>query len=131
MGTKLYLEWPSLWFQTRLSASRKTGVRCQARARKVCVDWDRLRQPLQVRLIRPGDRFVPLGMSGAKKVGDYLTDRKVARMLRDEIPLVCDGDGIVWLVGYEIADRVKVDTGTRRVLTITYGSSERQGRPTI
>jgi len=131
VGTRVDLEWPRLWMRSRASTRRKAGIRSQVRSRSVCVDRDKLRPPLQVRMIRPGDRFTPLGMSGVKKVGDYLTDRKVARTLRDEIPLVCDGDGIVWLVGYEIADRVKVDTGTRRLLTITYGSSERKGHPTV
>jgi tRNA(Ile)-lysidine synthase len=70
-------------------------------------------------------------MKGAKKVGDFLTDRKVPRSLRDEIPLVCDAAGIVWVVGHEIADRVKVDTGTRKVLTIAYGITKGKGRQTV
>ncbi|UCC45243.1 MAG: tRNA lysidine(34) synthetase TilS, partial [Candidatus Zixiibacteriota bacterium] len=70
--------------------------------------------------IRPGDRFRPLGMKGSKKVGDYLTDKKVAMVYRDEVPVLCDGKGIIWLVGYEIADRVKVRRATRRILKVEY-----------
>ncbi|HKK20473.1 MAG TPA: tRNA lysidine(34) synthetase TilS [candidate division Zixibacteria bacterium] len=90
----------------------------QRRSLKVSLDNSSIYPPLIVRNIRSGDRFSPLGMRGTKKVGDYLTDRKVDRFLRDEIPVVCDTKGIVWLVGYEIADRVKTTASTREVLQI-------------
>jgi len=66
-------------------------------------------------------------MSGTKKVGDYLTDRKVGRVYRDEIPVVCDQNGIVWLVGYEIAERAKIDESTSKVLKIEV-SERRENR---
>jgi len=88
------------------------------RSHRVRVDFAKLAWPLSVRNIRAGDRFVPLGMTGTKKVGDYLTDRKVDKVYRNEIPVVCDSTGIVWLVGFEIAERVKIDKKTKRVMTI-------------
>ncbi len=88
------------------------------RSRRVWLDWERLFPPLVVRNIKRGDRFVPLGMKGTKKIGNYLTDRRVARVYRDEIPVVCDQKGIVWLVGYEIADRVKINSSTTKVIGI-------------
>lgn len=85
---------------------------------RIAVDRQKLRWPVIVRSIRPGDRFRPLGMTGRKKVGDYLTDRKVPPVFRDEIPVVCDSQGIIWLVGFEIADRVKMTDTTKEVYTI-------------
>ena len=64
-------------------------------------------------------------MKGSKRVGDYLTDRKVAVVYRDEIPVVCDGKGIVWLVGFEIADRVKIDNRTEKVVAIEVAKHRR------
>ena len=90
----------------------------QRRATVAVFDSARLVFPLLVRNIRRGDRFQPLGMSGRKKVGDYLTDRKTDRVYRDEIPVVCDNNGIIWLVGYEIADHVKIGPATKEVVTI-------------
>lgn len=84
------------------------------------VDRQKLIPPLSIRPIREGDRFVPLGMIGRKKVGDYLTDRKFPAAMRDEVLAVCDTDGIVWLVGFEIADRVKIDSATTEVVTLEY-----------
>ncbi len=119
-GRTLRLGGLYLSFSSRLVARRLVRLIKKPRARKVFLNWDRVQPPLEVRSLEPGDRFRPLGMTGHKKVGDYLTDRKVSRVYRDEIPVVCDRKGIIWLVGYELADRVKVDRKTRKVLTIAY-----------
>ncbi|HIE48141.1 TPA: tRNA(Ile)-lysidine synthetase, partial [Candidatus Bipolaricaulota bacterium] len=42
----------------------------------------------------------------------------VPREERDTWPLVCDGAGIVWVVGIRIADEYKVGPETRRVLKL-------------
>ena len=95
--------------------------------KRVWLDWEKVSAPLFVRNIKPGDRFTPLGMSGTKKVGDCLTDWKIHKVYRDEIPVVCDQEGIVWLVGFEIADRVKIDSATKKVIEIEV--SERRKNP--
>ena len=41
------------------------------------VDADKLKYPLTVRRWQEGDWFIPYGMSGRKKVSDYLIDHKV------------------------------------------------------
>jgi tRNA(Ile)-lysidine synthase len=105
----------------------KGAFNIKRRSKQVRVDREKLSFPLFVRHIMPGDRFTPLGVKGTKKVGDYLTDRKVAPVFRDEIPVVCDQEGIVWLVGFEIADRVKIDSSTGRVIEIEV--SERRKNP--
>lgn len=105
--------------------NRRESPGGRRRARSVMLNYDAVKPPLIVRNIRPGDRFRPLGLRGTKKVGDYLTDRKVPRVYRDEIPVVCDDGGIIWLVGYEIADRVKIDESTRKVLRIEFSRRKR------
>lgn len=62
--------------------------------------------PLAVRFRRPGDRFRAPGLDGrAKKLQDYLVDRKVPREERDRLPLVVDAhDRIVWIVGHAVAE---------------------------
>lgn len=42
------------------------------------VDADRLQFPLTLRRWREGDSFVPFGMTGRKKVSDFLIDAKVS-----------------------------------------------------
>ncbi|MEW5923521.1 MAG: tRNA lysidine(34) synthetase TilS [Candidatus Zixiibacteriota bacterium] len=96
----------------------KVSLKRQKGGQKIVVDFDSLSQPLYVRGMKPGDSFTPLGMKQTKKLGDFLTDKKVLRNIRDEIPVVFDQKGVVWLVGYQISDRVKINKSTTRVLAI-------------
>jgi tRNA(Ile)-lysidine synthase len=86
---------------------------------KETVDADRLELPLTIRTRRPGDRFRPLGAPGSRKLHDFFIDEKVPGRRRDEIPIVCDRAGIVWVAGYRIAHRVRITDKTRRAATLT------------
>jgi tRNA(Ile)-lysidine synthase len=118
VSRRVVLNWPAITFRASVQARESDEPRTSRGARSVSLDADRVKLPLRVRNIRPGDRFRPLGLGGTKKVGDFLTDRKVPAVYRDEIPVVCDKEGILWLVGYEIADRVKVTARTKEVLRV-------------
>ena len=70
-----------------------------------------LGQGLDVRTRQPGDRIQPLGMTGEKKLQDFLTDARAPREWRDRVPLLVAGRGIAWVVGYRIAHWARVMTG--------------------
>jgi tRNA(Ile)-lysidine synthase len=63
-----------------------------------------------VRNRRNGDRFHPLGLTGSKKLKDFLIDRKIPAEIRDRLPLLLWNDEIVWIGGVEISERFKVTT---------------------
>jgi tRNA(Ile)-lysidine synthase len=84
------------------------------------VDADRLRGALAVDSVRPGDRLRPLGMSGTRKVSDVLTDAKVPRRERSLVPVVRDGESIVWLAGVRMSEDYRVGPGTSRAVRITW-----------
>ncbi|MFQ5809509.1 MAG: tRNA lysidine(34) synthetase TilS, partial [Armatimonadota bacterium] len=84
------------------------------------VDADGAGDALVVRNWRPGDRFRPLGLGGAKKLQDFFVDAKVPRAERSRIPIVARADGqIVWVVGHRLDERAKVSPSTSRVLVLT------------
>ena len=83
------------------------------------LDKDLLPYPLTIREYRPGDRFIPLGMKGHKKVKDFFIDLKVPMVLRKKTPILLKDDNIVWLCGYRINDRYKVTSNTKNILKIT------------
>lgn len=82
-------------------------------------DVDKLRFPLRIRKRKPGDRFQPMGMKGQKKLQDLLVDLKIPREKRDLLPILQDEEGIIWVVGFRIAERVKVNFETQKILTCT------------
>lgn len=81
-------------------------------------DFDKIKGGLYCRNRRPGDRFVPHGMKGSKKIKDYFIDEKIPKEKRDKIPLIEDEENIIWLVGYRGSELYKVEETTKRILRI-------------
>ncbi len=84
------------------------------------VDWDRLAFPLTIRNARPGDRFTPLGLNGTQKIKNFFINKKVPPARRRQTPLVVDANGITWVSGFRIDDRVKITAQTTTVLEVVY-----------
>ena len=87
---------------------------------RACLDFDEAGSDLVVRGRKAGDRFQPLGMSELKKLQDFMVDAKIPRSWRDRVPLLCSPEGILWVVGWRIADGVKVADSTKRVLRLEF-----------
>lgn len=83
------------------------------------MDLDSLRLPLYARSRLPGDRIQPLGMNGSKKLQDLFVDEKVPKAMREQIPCIVDGEGIIAVVGLNQAHRSRVTKATRQVLRLT------------
>jgi tRNA(Ile)-lysidine synthase len=83
-------------------------------------DFGRLDGKLTVRPWQRGDRFQPLGMKGVKKTAQFMLDVKIPHDWRDRIPILTDNAGILWVVGYRIAERVKITRQTKKVLRIKF-----------
>ena len=86
-------------------------------------DYDALTLPLVIRSFTPGDRLVPLGMRGHKKVKDLFIDMKVPRSQRQITPLLVSGDEILWVAGVRQSEAGKVVETTKRVLKVSCESS--------
>ena len=85
----------------------------------VWIDADKVVFPLSVRLIKEGDRMIPLGMKGSKLISDILTDTKVSYFDRQRQYVLLNNDQqIIWLVGRRIDDRYKITSSTKTVLKI-------------
>lgn len=86
----------------------------------VSVDADSVSWPLVVDAVREGDRMRPLGLGGSKKLSDLLIDAKVPRRLRSAVPVLRDGERIVWLAGVALAEECRVTPGSARVAELTW-----------
>jgi len=73
-----------------------------------CLDLDKLEFPLLVRKWQEGDYFQPLGMTGFKKLSDFLIDEKIPLHQKENTWLLCSGEKIVWVMGLRIDNRFKV-----------------------
>ncbi len=105
-------------------ASEIPRLRRSAEKLNEYVDLESIHPPLVVRTRKPGDRFLPLGAPGSKKLSDFLIDAKVDPQERDRIAVLCDQLGPIWIIGHRIDDRVKMTALTKRVLQLRAQSLE-------
>lgn len=82
------------------------------------LDEDKLTWPMTLRRWHEGDSFIPLGMSGHKKVSDFLINEKVSLADKGRQFVLLSGEDIVWLVGRRIDERYKVSKQTENILKL-------------
>ncbi|WP_066634332.1 tRNA lysidine(34) synthetase TilS [Desulfolucanica intricata] len=99
-----------------LTVGNFTGKFLQLPQNEACVDFDKVELPLIVRGRMPGDCFIPLGLGGTTKLKKFFINQKVPREERDLIPIVVGGDKIIWVGGMRIAENVKINRGTQKIL---------------
>lgn len=80
---------------------------------------------LIVRAAEGGERFTPLGMADrSMRLVDFLRGRRVPEEARRLVPLLFDRQGIVWVVGHRIADRVRWTEKSHRRLGLRWEAIE-------
>ncbi len=83
------------------------------------LDFDKLQYPLIIRKWQEGDWFIPFGMSGKKKVSDFLIDQKVSMLEKQRQFVLVSGKDIVWVVGRRTDNRYRLERESENVLKIT------------
>lgn len=107
-GSVLYYEYCNIDFIDNLDQGENVAL----------LDADKLKFPLTVRRWREGDWFVPFGMSGRKKLSDYLIDKKVSVAEKSRQFVLTSGDDIVWVIGRRLDDRYAITRKTENVLRV-------------
>jgi tRNA(Ile)-lysidine synthase len=83
-------------------------------------DFDRLKFPLEVRKIQPGDKMIPYGMKGHKKISDIFIDDKVDRISKGEVFVLVSDNEIIWLIGHRTSEIAKITNDTQKLLKIIF-----------
>ena len=83
------------------------------------LDADKVEYPLHLRRWTDGDSFIPFGMTGKKKVSDFLIDHKVSMPEKNRQYVMLSKGEIAWLVGRRISDDFRITKSTDSVLRIT------------
>lgn len=107
-GVALYYEYCDIDFINSLDQGDNVAL----------LDADKLKFPLRLRRWQDGDWFVPFGMSGRKKLSDFLIDKKVSLAEKRRQFVLMSGDDIVWVVGRRLDDRYAITRKTENVLKV-------------
>ncbi|MGM0501306.1 MAG: tRNA lysidine(34) synthetase TilS [Bacillota bacterium] len=90
-----------------------------AETEKSFFDLEQVGKEFYVRQRKKGDSFQPLGMSGTKKVKDFLIDEKIPLFKRDQIPVFTTAKQNIFYLGkLRIDDKYKVTNQTENILMI-------------
>jgi tRNA(Ile)-lysidine synthase len=81
-----------------------------------------IRFPVRVRTRKPGDRMIPFGMKGRKKLSDLFIDRKIPVHTRDSVPVFEDRRGIFWVPGVAADERTRITSKKRTAIHIRISS---------
>ena len=74
---------------------------------------------LKVRHPRPGDRFQPFGLDGTHKLSDLCREKRIPENQRQNLLLVEDEAGIIWVVGAARGERTRMLPSSSRIVTIS------------
>jgi tRNA(Ile)-lysidine synthase len=84
------------------------------------IDKSKLEFPLLLRTWKEGDYFYPIGMGmKKKKVKKFLTDLKVPLHEKEKVLVLESNQKIVWVVGYRLDERFKVNSSSVNVAKIS------------
>ena len=81
-------------------------------------DYDKINNCPIVRSRQRGDYFY-CSPDHRKKLKDYFIDEKISIGDRDRIPVIADGNHVMWIPGFRISAFYKVTEETKRILEIT------------
>lgn len=95
-----------------------------ANAMQIIIDAEAVKGKLKLRHWQEGDVFHPIGLKGKKKISDFFNDQKLSLRQKDKVWLVTDDENIIWIVGYRIDDRYKVQEKTNKIMVINLVKEE-------
>ncbi len=113
----IYIEETNCFFKTKVFPREEYHINYNNRFIKY-FDYDKISNGLYIRNRRNGDRFNPIGMEGTKKLKDFFIDEKIPKEKRDVIPLVLNGEDIIWVTGYRISNKYKITDNTKSIIMI-------------
>ncbi len=83
-------------------------------------DLDKLDGEIVVRSRLEGDRIRPYRSKGEKKLKEFFIDRKVPNEKRCIMPLVAQGNKIIWVVGMRTSEDYRARNDTKNVLMLSW-----------
>ena len=104
---------------TNLSIRIKEGSARDAPAatpRRAVFDAEAVPRQWTVRSREPGDRMSPYGLAGHKSLKKLFNEWDVPRLLRNRVPVVTDGNRLLWVAGHRQSNEGMVTGKTRRVM---------------
>ena len=79
------------------------------------INGDNIHTKFILRRWQPGDRFIPLGMKGSKKVSDFLSEQRLSSYNRKDQMILINNNRIVWIIGLRLDNRFRITPQTKKI----------------
>ena len=80
------------------------------------VDYDKVVGEVRLKEREAGDRISPAGRGCTKTLKKLYNELKIPAENRDKLHIIADELGIIAIAGYAVDERVKPDSGTKRII---------------
>ena len=81
-------------------------------------DYDIIKKCLHIRTRQSGDWITVDGAGHRQKLKSWFVNEKIPYKQREEIPLIAEGNRIVWILGYRMGSAYRISSETKRILQI-------------
>lgn len=85
------------------------------------IDVQKTEGPFYVAPIAAGAAITPIGRQRSQKIYRLLSNSKLTKSARKRLPILGDSQGVVWVPGVAVADRVKIDRNSVECWKLTLG----------
>lgn len=113
------LESPFGVFESKIFSYKKQKI--EEKKYTKWFDYDKIKKCPVIRTRKPGDYLtIADGRGGMihKSLKSYLVDQKIPQAERDRLPILAEGEHVLWVVGYRISEYYKVRENTKRILKV-------------
>ncbi len=85
---------------------------------KNLIDCDKIIGELNLRTRKDGDKIRQADRGVTKSLKKLFTENKVPLRDRENLPVIADEKGVIWVYGIGVAERVKVDKNSKNILLV-------------
>ena len=83
------------------------------------LDYATIKDALSIRSREKGD-YIYIAPGVRKSIHRFMIDEKIPAEKRDSVPLLADGNHILWIVGYRMSYGCRITEQTENVLQVCY-----------
>ena len=87
---------------------------------KSCFDYDKIKVDTYFRTRISGDKLFLEKRNLSKSLKKFLVEKKVPTQIKNILPVIANGNEILWVCGMYTSNKIKVDKSTKRILIIEF-----------
>lgn len=80
-----------------------------------CFDCDKIVGKLDLRTRKSGDSIRLKNRGCTKTLNQIFNERKIPIGLRDKLPVLADEKGVVWVYGFDVSQRVSINSSSEKI----------------